>query len=468
MFKNISIGCLLLMISLILSAKENAKLYTANFNTIIISKQINVQIINSESCYLLLKDTVNEKDNLEYLVQEESLTLSTKGLFNEMINIEIGCPNFKKIIMSGTGDINTSEKISGESLYLQLEGASAANLSLHYNSLYVRLSGATDANIYGEVDSIYIMCSGASDFNGFDISNIYSSVIAEGACDVKVDPDSTLLADVSGASSIKYVNEPICKKINLGESVSISTNEIDILIEESPNVKNEVNILKENKSIYKRRKKKRFVGNWSGLEFGINGYLTSTGSIDMPEGYEFLELKYEKSTNFNLNFFQQSIPVFSDKVGLVTGMGIQWFNYRFYDNMILTADSGKVGGYYDDTPGRVYSKSKLTVSYVVVPVLLEFQTNSGHGTNSFHVSAGVVGGIRLGSHSKQVYKESSGGKHKPKTYDSFYLQPFKLDATARMGWGPLNFYFNYSIIEMFRNKRGPELYPFSVGIVLPF
>jgi hypothetical protein len=80
---------------------------------------------------------------------------------------------------------------------------------------------------------------------------------------------------------------------------------------------------------------------------------------------------------------------------------------------------------------------------------------------------GVIGGVRLGSHTKNVYS-SNGGNHKPKSYDDFDLQPFKLDATARIGWGPLNIYANYSLIEMFRNDRSPELYPFTIGLILPF
>jgi hypothetical protein len=39
----------------------------------------------------------------------------------------------------------------------------------------------------------------------------------------------------------------------------------------------------------------------------------------------------------------------------------------------------------------------------------------------------------------------------------------------RVGYGKFNVYAEYGLSEMFRNGRGPELYPFSAGVTLiPF
>jgi hypothetical protein len=56
----------------------------------------------------------------------------------------------------------------------------------------------------------------------------------------------------------------------------------------------------------------------------------------------------------------------------------------------------------------------------------------------------------------------------PKThhYGDWYLQPFKFDATVRIGWNFLNFWATYSLNTMFRKDKGPELYPWSAGITL--
>ena len=48
----------------------------------------------------------------------------------------------------------------------------------------------------------------------------------------------------------------------------------------------------------------------------------------------------------------------------------------------------------------------------------------------------------------------------------FYMNPFKLDAIAKIGWGVLNLYATYSLTPMFQKNKGPELYPFAIGISL--
>ena len=106
-----------------------------------------------------------------------------------------------------------------------------------------------------------------------------------------------------------------------------------------------------------------------------------------------------------------------------------------------------------------------------------------------HFAAGVVAGWRISSHTKVYYNEANkvfnlrdtetgnllptsmqspgnSNRNISKNYDSFHMRPFKLDAGIRMGWGIVNLYANYSLTSLFIKDRGPELYPFSVGIAL--
>ena len=179
----------------------------------------------------------------------------------------------------------------------------------------------------------------------------------------------------------------------------------------------------------------------------------------MPAEYKYLDLHYEKSVNVDINFFEQNINLIKRHLGLVTGLGLTFNNYRFDNNVVLVPDSSKIFGYYDNSK-ESYKKSKLLVTYLTLPLLLEYQTNNNSNINSFHFTAGVIGGVRIGSHTKNMYD----GDKKTKNRDDFYLNPFKVDATARIGWGVLNLYGNYSLTTLFKNDKGPELYPYSIGI----
>ncbi len=476
----------LLIISLLISwigltAQENKTYFfpTDAYSSIVSGKRINITIVNSDSCYVWVRSKNYLPKKFSYSINNGVLNLQAKGLKNSSIDVECGAPEFKEIYMSGAGDMSSTNVIKGKSLYLELSGASSAKLNMDYKQLKAKLSGASDAIISGKVDSLYVKSSGASDLDAFKAKNIYASVQASGASDVNLNTDSIIVADLSGASSLKYKKDPKYKNINSNESVWVENNHPGIYVSEDKDTvkmkigrkNSQIIIIDKGDSVRVNAEEweedHSFKGNWSGVELGMNAYLTPGNSINMDKKYQYMELKYEKSFNFNINFFQQSFNIIGEHFGVLTGMGLQWYNYRFSNNTILTNDSNKIGGYYNTDTKRTYSKSKLTASYLVIPILFEYQTNPFHNTNSFHISAGVIGGVRLSSHSKQVYK-TGNSTNKPKVYDSFYLQPFRLDATARIGWGPLNIYANYSIIRMFRKGRGPQLYPFTVGLILPF
>lgn len=240
--------------------------------------------------------------------------------------------------------------------------------------------------------------------------------------------------------------------------------------------------------VYRKKKNPKFNGHWGGFDLGINGYLTSDQRMDYSNidgmNYNYLDLNMSKSIKVGINFFEQNLSLSKNqKWGLVTGLGWEINNYRFADKVSLLSDSSVIKGYYND--GVTVSKSKLVVNYLEVPLLLEFQTNKYRKSNSFHFTAGVVLGLRVTSHTKRVFEELnkeyyltdpatgqqvlqtvSPGKKKAKTWDDFHLNPLKADATLRVGWGWINLFGTYSLTTLFKENKGPELYPFSIGLTL--
>jgi hypothetical protein len=98
----------------------------------------------------------------------------------------------------------------------------------------------------------------------------------------------------------------------------------------------------------------------------------------------------------------------------------------------------------------------------LLPKFLDLPIDSDNDINSFHLSAGVVGGLRIGTHTKTVYN----GNNKNKEREAFYLNSFRGDALVTIGWGKLNLYASYSLVPLFKDGKGPELYPFNVGLQL--
>ena len=49
------------------------------------------------------------------------------------------------------------------------------------------------------------------------------------------------------------------------------------------------------------------------------------------------------------------------------------------------------------------SKTKLAITYLNVPLLLEFQVPVNHNEGRLFVNAGIIGGVKIGSHTKVKY-----------------------------------------------------------------
>lgn len=209
-------------------------------------------------------------------------------------------------------------------------------------------------------------------------------------------------------------------------------------------------------------RRSRFRGHWSGIELGFNNWVTSDRSIALPANIDYMTLHSGKSTNFNINFAQLSLGL-SRHIGFITGLGLNWNNYRFDGNNNIV--KGENGVIEELDPGLNLEKSKLATLFLTVPFMLELQLPVDH--NNLSVAAGPIGAVKLGSHTKMVFEDG----HKVKSYGDFSLNMIRYGATARVGYGNFQLYGTYYMTPLFERGKGPagtDLYPFEIGIALTF
>jgi hypothetical protein len=168
-----------------------------------------------------------------------------------------------------------------------------------------------------------------------------------------------------------------------------------------------------------------------------------------------------------INFWEQNFNLIGNQFGLTTGLGLEWNNYRFDNNVKIIRDEEiGIDAIRMNEEGTGYLKSKMVVNYLNLPILLEYQTNRFSKKNSFHIGGGLMTGLRIGTHTKMVYDDGSKQKDKDRDSKGYDINPFKFALMARIGWGKINLFANYSLNGMFKDNRGPELYPFAAGITL--
>ncbi len=211
---------------------------------------------------------------------------------------------------------------------------------------------------------------------------------------------------------------------------------------------------------YYKKKKYDSFGHWSGLEFGVNTMLNSAGGTSFSK--KFLEIDPSQSWNFAINFAEVEIPFKTPHVGLVSGLGFEHSRYGFKDDYLLRASNDSTWAILDTT--QTYFKNQLRTWSFNIPVLLEFNT-SKYEDNNVYFNFGVIGGVHFGTKTFRKY-EINGGVQKDKFKGSYYVNPFKVMATARVGYKKVGVFVNYNLLPLFTPGATQTAYPLTFGIRL--
>lgn len=207
---------------------------------------------------------------------------------------------------------------------------------------------------------------------------------------------------------------------------------------------------------------RHFEAHWVGFGVGFANFSDGDFNFNDVNG---VTLRSGKSLEYNLNFLEKSFPFSRYPWAVVTGMGIRWSRYNIEGDVYFK----EINGITRLIPweGGSLRKSKLNMTALTIPVLLEWQKRKGRDTQ-FFVSAGVVGVIKTISSSRIGYTDERGKKQKEKVDGGLNIHPVSLDLLFQAGISWIGMYAKYSPVELFENSKGPKLYPVSIGLHLHF
>jgi hypothetical protein len=259
-----------------------------------------------------------------------------------------------------------------------------------------------------------------------------------------------------------YGQDPDTSKIRIGNkkyTVIVDNKDVRIITDDNGNIATE-DFRGDKRHEHKHKYGGRMDGTWGGFELGLTNFVNSDYKMTLPAGGEFMDLKVANSLEFNFNFAEKSLGIIKNYVGIVTGLGLQYQNYRFVDDFSLTkTDAGIVA---DPVEMDLY-KNRLSIWHLNLPLMVEFQIPVYGENKRIKLAAGVIGGLRIGSRQVQKYMVNDE-KQKIKIKDDFYLRNFNYGFTARIGYGNVAIFANYYPQTLFENCMGPEIYPVTIGL----
>lgn len=431
-----------------------------------------IELTQGDHSLVEIETEENLMERVETQVQNGVLKLNLKGTpRNATLKVHVVNPSINEIKLSGAANLKGLNEIYAPVMKLHMSGASRLELMVNTESLTTRGSGAVNIQLQGRAHKHNLVLSGASQVRALDLETHTSNVNTSGASNARVWASNLLEVKASGTSNVSYEQEPNSLVMNLSGMSglnNITASEVRAGVDDHGDTlklklgNRDLWVIEDEKSPkVKWASRGGFKSNWSGFELGINGYLTPDHDFSLGDEAESLELRYPKSVVVNINLFQQSFPIIRNNLGLVTGFGIGFNNYRFDNQYTFIPDKDGLIPVLEEE--RVISKNKFTVTHLNIPLMLEYQTGGRRQSEKFHIAGGMILGTRIGTHAKYVY-DDSGKKRKEKNYNDFNMQPFRFDATGRIGWGRVNLFATYALNSLFKTNRGPELYPFSVGM----
>ncbi|HWY12846.1 MAG TPA: DUF2807 domain-containing protein [Bacteroidia bacterium] len=433
----------------------------------------------SDSLGITVTGDAGEINNVETRVVDGTLFIKPNGNFKHQCTVRITGNNLNSVSVSGATNFMINNKLTTDSFMLESSGASYFNaVDLNAKKIKANISGASNATILsGTSDNFTADASGASTLKAYKLISNAVYVTSSGASIAKVFASQKLVANATGASTIKFKGEP--KEVSAEGSTSSQI--IKIAADDSPSKTigkdstattfnwghKKIIISDDNHkydSIHNARETNQKFRHWDGFFMGVTGFVDSKQSFSLSKPYNYMELDYSRSFNWQINLLQENIHLIKNYLNLCTGLGFDFNRYQFANKVKLNADSNFTWGKVDSTGTFSYKKNRLTSYYITVPLLLDINTSS-NPKKSFHLSLGIVGKYLLGARTKQIIVKN-GYTTKQIRNDGYNLNPFQFNAYASVGYGNVTLYAQYGLNEMFQHNKGPELYPFSVGVRL--
>ncbi len=217
------------------------------------------------------------------------------------------------------------------------------------------------------------------------------------------------------------------------------------------------------------KKLKNLETNWWAFDLGFANYHDKSPTIYwlaahpdlLPYGpgpiqSSSFSLNNKKSTNVNLWVIQQKLNLYKHKINLKYGVGVEMFNFRFEKPISFREDiSGFVK--YDDV---VFSKNKLLVKYLTIPVQINFKPNPNL-KKGFYASIGMSAGYLMNAKNKQI----SGERGKEKFEGNFNLNDWRVATIGELGVGSIRLYGSYGMTNLFNKSQVfYDMQPFALGL----
>ncbi|HHW59543.1 MAG: DUF2807 domain-containing protein [Bacteroidales bacterium] len=397
----------------------------------------------------------------------------------------------KQIDIYNTAKVKIIDTLKTDYLKITIQGASNCEALIICDSLEIIATNASNIKLKGVVKNLNVKADESSYIDTYELSVWDATVEANNFSKINIKAFNNLYITANEASIITYYGTP--KILNINKSKAAVVNKSPKYIDtkndsiklfenfilnidfiqiadvdtidtmKKRNYDNDDFVMfnyKKKGSKKKKSSKSDFIGHWRYFDILFTNYTQKPLSLSVPKEYNSFELDFDKSIGLQLNFLQISISLNQqNNMGLVTGLGIQWVNYILKNKgYIVENDSSglsfctNINIFFDDD----IKYTKLSAIYLEIPFLFEIQNKSNPKS---HFNIGPVYGFQIANLSKTKFKKSDETKYFLKSFNKY-----KIGLILKIGINNISWTFQYNFTKLFKENRGPEVYPLELGL----
>jgi hypothetical protein len=172
-----------------------------------------VYITQADQTSVRVEGDENLLPYIEVLQNGDEVVIRNRNGYNlessHGLSVHISAPAFQNISLSGAGDIESMNKLSGsENLDLELSGAGNIKMEVDVPKLKASVSGAGSIYIHGQTKDAELSVSGAGSAHCYDLMSESTRIDVSGVGSGEVYASVHLDAQVNGVGSVHYKGNP--------------------------------------------------------------------------------------------------------------------------------------------------------------------------------------------------------------------------------------------------------------------
>ncbi|HVM89571.1 MAG TPA: head GIN domain-containing protein [Puia sp.] len=181
----------------------------SDFTELEVSSTLNVHVVQGDLKPIKIEADENLLQYIEVEQDGDRVIIRNKHGFDlessDGMSITVSAPKFRKISVSGAGDIVGENKITGsDDLELNLSGAGNIKMDVDVPKLSADISGVGSMYLKGQTKDVELSISGAGSAHCYDLLAENNKVEISGVGSAEVYASVKLDAQVSGAGSVNY------------------------------------------------------------------------------------------------------------------------------------------------------------------------------------------------------------------------------------------------------------------------